>query len=99
VIVAILTLGVLLFAALVVVWALVAIGVAITRGVPGDAPGLGPPRRARRRRSWWADVTRADWPDGDDHRYGHGDASGGSSCGSGSSCGGGSSSSCGGGSG
>ncbi|MFE7842991.1 hypothetical protein ACFU53_45100 [Streptomyces sp. NPDC057474] len=90
-VVALLTLGVLLFVALVVVASLVVpIVVLITRGGIGDAPGLGPPRLPRRHDSWWAGAARSPWPDSDGH--GHGDSS---SCGSGggSSCGGGSSSS------
>ncbi|MDX3587513.1 hypothetical protein [Streptomyces europaeiscabiei] len=102
-VVTLLPLGVLLFAALVVVTSLVVqIVMVIARSGVGDAPGLGPPRPLRRHDSWWDDAARSPWPgsDGDgvgadnSHGPGHGDSS---SCGSGggSSRGGGSSSSCG----
>ncbi|WP_326579756.1 hypothetical protein OG889_19735 [Streptomyces sp. NBC_00481] len=92
--VALLTLGVLLFVALVVVASLVVpIVVVIKRGGLGDGPGLGPPRPPRRHDNWWANAARAPWPDGEGDSHGHGDSSSCGDSGGGSSCGGGSSSS------
>ncbi|KND41961.1 hypothetical protein [Streptomyces stelliscabiei] len=104
-IVALLTFGVLVFVALVVMAAMaVPVVVLIARGGAVGAPGPGTARAPRRHDGWWAGDTRSAWPDGrgDGDSQGGGDGQGdSSSCGSGggASCGGGSSSCGGGGSG